>query len=135
MTIDEAIAQELTIARNRRKNFDECNERKNNYSCRICVETQTCLDCAEEHEQFAEWLQELKAIKEMDLYIPQHFTKEQSAWIKAYCIHRNKQCYNKAIDDFVRFASTMPTVEEKEYIRGMSLEEMAEQLKAGGENE
>ena len=37
-----------------------------------------------------------------------------------------------AIDDFVRFASTMPTVEEKEYIRGMSLEEMAEQLKAGG---
>ena len=36
-----------------------------------------------------------------------------------------------AIDDFVRFASTMPTVEEKEYIRGMSLEEMAEQLKAG----
>ena len=40
-----------------------------------------------------------------------------------------------AIDDFVRFASTMPTVEEKEYIRGMSLEEMAEKLKEGGENE
>ena len=39
-----------------------------------------------------------------------------------------------AIDDFVRFASTMPTVEEKEYIRGMSLEEMAEQLKAGDNN-
>ena len=39
-----------------------------------------------------------------------------------------------AIDDFVRFASTMPTVEGKEYIRGMSLEEMAEQLKAGDNN-
>ena len=38
--------------------------------------------------------------------------------------------YNKAIDDFVRFASDMPTVEEKdETIRPMWLEEMAEKLK------
>ena len=101
MTIDEVIAQELNIAKNRRKNFDECNERKNNYSCRLCVETQTCLDCAEEHEQIAEWLEELKEIKEMDLSIPQHFTKEQSAWIKAYCIQRNKEFYNKAIDEAI----------------------------------
>lgn len=46
----------------------------------------------------AEWLEELKIIKEMDLLIPQHFTKEQSEWIKAYCIKRNKEFYNKAID-------------------------------------
>ena len=43
---------------------------------------------------------------------------------------------NKAIDDFVRFANTMPTVEEEDgTIRPMWLKEMAEQLKAGGENE
>ena len=41
--------------------------------------------------------------------------------------------YNKAIDDFVKFANTMPTVEEEDgEIRPMWLEEMAEQLKAGG---
>ena len=44
--------------------------------------------------------------------------------------------YNKAIDDFVKFANTMPTVEEEDgEIRPMRLEEMAEQLKAGVENE
>ena len=41
--------------------------------------------------------------------------------------------YNKAIDDFVKFANTMPTVETEDgEIRPMWLEEMAEQLKAGG---
>ena len=44
--------------------------------------------------------------------------------------------YNKAIDDFVKFASDMPTVEEEDgEIRPMRLKEMAEQLKAGGEND
>ena len=39
--------------------------------------------------------------------------------------------YNKAIDDFVNFASTMPTVELDGEIRPMWLEEMAEKLKVG----
>ena len=39
---------------------------------------------------------------------------------------------SKAIDDFVRLANTMPTVEEEDgEIRPMWLEEIAEQLKAG----
>ena len=39
---------------------------------------------------------------------------------------------NKAIDDFVKFASDMPTVEEEDgEIRPMWLEEIAEQLKEG----
>ena len=38
--------------------------------------------------------------------------------------------YNKAIDDFVKFANTMPTVEEEDgTIRPMRLEEMAKHLK------
>lgn len=46
------------------------------------------------------------------------------------------QAYNKAIDDFVRFANTMPTIESEDgEIRPMWLEEMAEQLKGGGKNE
>ena len=44
-----------------------------------------------------------------------------------------EQAYNKALDDFVRFASDMPIVEEEDgEIRPMRLKEMAEQLKAGG---
>ena len=54
------------------------------------------------NEQIANWLEELKVIKEMDLSIPQHFTKEQSDWIKKYCINRNKEFYNKAIDDVLK---------------------------------
>ena len=39
---------------------------------------------------------------------------------------------NKALNDFVNFANTMPTVEEEDgEIRPMRLEEMAEQLKVG----
>ena len=46
-----------------------------------------------------------------------------------------EQAYNKAIDDFVNFASTLPTVEQKDgTIRPMWLEEIAEQLKVGGKN-
>lgn len=38
--------------------------------------------------------------------------------------------YNKAVDDFVKFANTMPTVEEEDgTIRPMWLEEIAERLK------
>ena len=43
--------------------------------------------------------------------------------------------YNKAIDDFVKFANTMPTVEVDGEIRPMWLEEMTEQLKEGGKND
>ena len=48
---------------------------------------------------------------------------------------QNKISYNKAIDDFVKFANTMPTVEVDGEIRPMWLEEMAEQLKEGVKNE
>lgn len=43
--------------------------------------------------------------------------------------------YNKAIDDFVKFANTMPTVETEDGTnRPMWLEEMAERLKEGASN-
>ena len=63
--------------------------------------------------------------------------------IKAYDEYGNiidlveweKQIKETAIDDFVRFANTMPTIESEDgEIRPMWLEEMAEKLKAGGNN-
>ena len=61
--------------------------------------------------------------------------KERDCW-KCILKEYTKTVYNKAIDDFVKFASDMPTVEEEDgEIRPMWLEEIAEKLKAGGENE
>ncbi len=49
------------------------------------------------------------------------------------CSRHDKEIYNKAIDDFVKFANTMPTVETEDgTTRPMWLKEMSEQLKAGG---
>ena len=138
MTIDEAIAHELKIAKNRRKNFDECNERKNNYACRLCSETQTCLECAEEREQLAEWLEELKGYRDKNKMVVRidcenmDSIKDKIEELSRYA----ESQYNKALDDFVKFANTMPTVEEEDgEIRPMWLEEMAERLKVGGDNE
>ena len=61
--------------------------------------------------------------------------KARDCW-KCILKEYTKTVYNNAIDDFVRFASDMPTVETEDgEIRPMWLEEIAEQLKAGGENE
>ena len=133
MTIDEAILLERETVR-RNKMMLELNKLMQE-SHAVCFDKLKRETSIRIHEQLAEWLEELKTIKEMDLSIPQNFTKEQSDWIKSYCIKRNIEFYNKALDDFVKFASDMPTV-EAEYgeIRPMRLEEMAEQLKAGANN-
>ena len=101
MTIDEAIVHAREVAS---RKFDD----------RV-----HCIRCAEEHEQLAEWLEELKVLR--------HGANElRSAGYE----HGYSVGYNKAIDDFVRFANTMPTVEEEDgEIRPMWLEEIAEQLK------
>ena len=72
-------------------------------------------DCNEKYKQLAEWLEDYKRIK-MLIPIEQALKNE----------------YNKAIDDFVKFANTMPTVEVDGEIRPMLLEEMAERLNVGG---
>ena len=87
VTIDEAIKEEQTL-------YDIAKDKYEKLGIK------NCLKRMEEHKQYIEWFEELKSIREMDLSIPQHFTKEQSDWIKAYCIQRNKEFYNKAIDDF-----------------------------------
>ena len=78
-----------------------------------------CDKCVQESRQLIEWLEELKVYQ-------QH---------KIICNKGYNAGYNKAIDDFVRFANTMPTIESEDgEIRPMWLEEMAEKLKAGGKN-
>ena len=112
-SIDESIAHAREIASEQKRRSGICVQNDSE-----CDKFSDCLKCAEEHEQLAEWLEELKEYKEN-----QHRSLR----------HMYEKGYNKALDDFVKFANTMPTV-EAEYgeVRPMWLEEMAEQLKAGG---
>ena len=106
MTIDEAIEQFKYDAECNRADLD--------------------LSYAEDNEQLAEWLEELKELRNMTaghLYAV--------AFNRGY-LKAEKEVREKTIDDFVRFASDMPTVETEDgEIRPMWLEEIAEQLKAG----
>ena len=120
MTIDEAIANEREIAEEQRKDNKNC-EYKAEYGCKGCAFyfSKSCIECAEEHEQLAEWLEKLKAYREVG-------TVEECK----NSVLDIPKAYNEAIDDFVKYASDMPTVEEEDgTIRPMSLEEMAEKLK------
>lgn len=118
MTIDEAIAHAREVASIQRNN-DKLNKTLGMNSPYYQTD---CLKCAEEHEQIAEWLELLKEL--LKINVPKERT---------IAFHDG---YSKAIDDFVKFANTMPTVEEEDgTIRPMWLEEIAEQLKVGGENE
>ena len=111
MTIDEAIERCETLATNGHIIFSR--------------DPDIAEECNEKYKQLAEWLEELKDLKN---------------GLKIKCDNLNEALekgkkigYNKALDDFVKFASDMPTVEKEDgTIRPMWLEEIAEQLKAGG---
>lgn len=120
LSIDEVIARERQQAKEQRSRIGTWDDE---YS-------KKCEVWAEEHEQIANWLEELKVIKEMDLSIPQHFTKEQSDWIKKYCINRNKEFYNKALDDFVETCEDNQfAMYGQRYVDMRSIREISEQLK------
>ena len=85
-------------------------------------------------QQIAEWLEELKNYRDKNKMVVRVDVENMDS-IKDKIEELSKYAesqYNKAIDDFVRFANTMPTVESEDgTIRPMWLEEIAEQLKAG----
>ena len=86
--------------------------------------------------QIAEWLEELKDYRDKNKMVVRIDVENMDS-IKDKIEELSKYAesqYNKALDDFVNFANTMPTVEVDGEIRPMWLEEMAEQLKEVGEN-
>ena len=111
MTIDEAIERCETLATKGNIIFSR--------------DPDIAEECNEKYKQLAEWLEELKALK--------NGLKIKCDKLNEALEKGKKIGYNKALDDFVKFASDMPTVEEEDgTIRPMWLEEIAEQLKAGG---
>ena len=110
MTIDEAIAFERKLA-----DYYKDNHLKNE---------------AKEHEQLAEWLEELKFLRQwksdvMDEFCKYDCNSVEEAWHYGY---------NKAIDDCKEL-----TFREVVYYDSLNdrteFRELAEQLKAGGDNE
>ena len=98
MTIDEAISHAKEVAAIQRNN-EKLNRTLGSASPYI---NKTCLECAEEHEQLAEWLEELKAIKSdgfTDDLLNMGFTKGyskalndvESEFLMCYKVHYNLQ--------------------------------------------
>ena len=73
MTIDEAIkhAEEVAIEQDKLcKRYDDASgySRSHNEAIRT-TDAKRCKECAEEHRQLAEWLRELKQLKEQEFYV------------------------------------------------------------------
>ena len=116
LSIDKAIARERELSEGNLilLDFDELVQKSYDTYLR-----------AEYHEQLVMWLEELKVLKENSIS-KEAFEKMKSKSHR----HGYRQGYSKAIDDFAKFANTMPTVETEDgTIRPMWLEEMAERLK------
>ena len=131
MTLDEAILHAREVAERNRKQYKNCP------SDRTDIRYQTCEECAEEHEQLAEWLEELKSYREhiFSGKMTQKMLKEE---------------YNKAIDTFAtKIKKYMETTEQATYIDEINngndnysamtiydyVDELANELKVGGKNE
>ena len=58
LSIDEAIAHAREVAEGQKRRSGICVQNDSE-----CDKFSACLKCAEEHEQLAEWLEELKALR------------------------------------------------------------------------
>ena len=116
MTIDEAIARERQLAKEQRSHVGTWDDE---YS-------KKCKVYAEEHEQLAEWLEELKSYKRNTDICPICDT---------YCSYLSEEFengYNKAIDDFAKLVEIWCWKHEQYNQDDLNtLMNIAEQLKAG----
>lgn len=143
LSVDEVIAHAREVAEIQRKDNDNCKY-KSQYGCKDCVDyySKPCIECAEEHEQLAEWLEELKALRN-GLNIKCDSLNE--------ALEKGKKIgYNKAIDDFATDIINKINFEDKWLFNCKSnnadtdiafsalrtfVNELAERLKAGGDDE
>ena len=125
LSIDEAIAHARDVAKRNREQWKNCTADRRD------IEHQTCEQCAKEHEQRAEWLEELKCYKNDNDFSDYADRLHKIAFNSGY---------NKALYDFVekliRYVDCGHLCSPTE-IRWSDLsvvemiKELAEQLKAG----
>ena len=112
MSIDEAIAHAREVASEQKRRSGICVQNNSE-----CDKFSACLKCAEEHEQLAEWLEELKKRRNEDYgYLAD--------------IHQNIG-YRKALDDLLGGMNqiTYNCQDADELFEKIC--DLAEQLKAG----
>ena len=93
LSVDEAIEQAREVAKEQRKDNENCKY-KSEYGCKGCADyySKPCIECAEEHEHLAEWLEELKCYKNDNDFSDYADRLHKIAFNSGY---------NKALDDFV----------------------------------
>lgn len=119
MTLDEAIKH----AR------DKANEQKYYASFERGKHIQSCKKCAEEHEQLAEWLEELEMYKSLsprELVSAKQKNDRVIEFSKGFDFGY-KTAYSKAIDDFAEKISIYGTFDY--YGNDVDVLEIAEKLK------
>ena len=97
MRLDEAIKHAREKAEEQRKDYDTCVV-KEGYGCKDCAYyySKPCIECAEEHEQLAEWLEDYKKLKNIDEDLRLKYCYEDLSEADNLGYLRG---YNKAIDD------------------------------------
>lgn len=132
MTLDKAIAHAREVAKRNRKQYKNCPADRRD------IEHQTCEQCAEEHEQLATWLEELKFIRQWKSDIMDEFCKYDVSSFEELVTNAR----NKAIDDFVKEICKMIVQSENNgNYRFYAVEikqaiaDLAEQLKVGITND
>ena len=128
MTLDEAITHAREVASEQKRRSGACVQNDSE-----CDKFSTCLKCAEEHEQLAEWLEELKFLKQWKSDIMEEFCRYDVSSFEELVTNAR----NKAIDDF----TTKICEILEEYQTGFNMvsmaniwhfsREFAEQLKVG----
>ena len=128
-SLDEAIAHAREVAEIQRNN-DKLNKTLGKSSPYYNTD---CIKCDEEHEQLAEWLEELKDYRDKNKMVVR-IDCANSEQFKDIAVKLAKEQYNKAIDDCKEL-----TFREVVYYDSINdrteFRELAEQLKAGGEND
>ena len=134
MTIDEAIANAREKAKEIRENIiDGDNLEPYELYCNTMV-----AKSAEEYEQIAEWLEELKDYRDKNKMVVR-IDCVNSEEFKDIAVKLAKEQYNKAIDDY---KSGIKEELERFEVKNLDtcvlydlMDRKAERLKAGGEND
>ena len=118
MTIDEAIEKYKEITNTDANCLAHCNI--------------SCDKCVQESEQLAEWLEELKFLRQWKSDVMDEFCKYDCNSVEE-AMHNG---YNKAIDDFVNACEKQfTTMYGQRYVDMRDIVNIAEQLKEGVKNE
>ena len=125
MTLDEAIEHVIEVAKEQKLRSGICTTNDNE-----CDKFSSCIKCAEEHEQLAEWLEELKMYKSLaprELVSVKQKNDRTIEYSKGFD-YGFKTGYNKAIDDFLK---NLYKIGEHRDFDWEDMYKLAEQLKEG----